>query len=80
MVAHGEIGFLFSFIAESLGLCSTKIYEGSSRIFPLVTLTVLLCTVIGRVTVFILVKRVSRPQGDEHGKRTRRQCQFGNLE
>lgn len=76
MVARGEIGFLISSLAESTGVFTSKdsssgqsssssattTYSGSSEIFLVVTWAILLCTVIGPLSVGVMVKRVRRLQ------------------
>ena len=64
MVARGEIGFLISSLANSQGLFSANPSEGSpsqddsSPIFLVVTWAIVLCTIIGPVTVGFLVRRL----------------------
>ena len=75
MVARGEIGFLISSLAESTGVFSASSASGneSSEMFLVITL----CTVIGPVSVGILVKRVKRLQSREMGLRTGREDPLG---
>lgn len=61
MVSRGEIGFLISSVAESRGIFS----PGQ---FLVVTWAILLCTLIGPVSVGLLVKRVKRLQQAERRK------------
>ncbi|KAF1349572.1 Sodium/hydrogen exchanger family-domain-containing protein [Delphinella strobiligena] len=72
MVARGEIGFLISSLAESTGVfgSGSSATSGSSEIFLIVTWAILLCTVIGPVSVGIMVKRVRRLQVQERAKET----------
>ena len=79
MVARGEIGFLISSLAESTGVFSASSASGneSSEMFLVVTWAVLLCTVIGPVSVGIWVKRVKRLQSRERGLRTGREDPLG---
>jgi len=64
MVARGEIGFLVSSLANSQGLFSAESsegspsQEGSSPIFLVVTWAIVLCTIVGPVTVGLLVRRL----------------------
>ena len=64
MVARGEIGFLISSLANSQGLFSANSSDGSSSqdenssIFLVVTWAIVLCTIIGPVTVGLLVRRL----------------------
>lgn len=65
MVARGEIGFLISSLAESNGIFvqpSSSSEQGASRIYLVVTWAIVLCTVIGPITVGSLVRRVKRLQ------------------
>jgi len=70
MVARGEIGFLISSLAESTGIFSSG-SEGSSELFLVVTWAVLLCTIIGPLSIGIMVKRVRRLQRREREGGTR---------
>ena len=70
MVARGEIGFLISSVAESQGIYNTHNPQGSSELFLVVTWAILLCTIIGPVSVGLLVKRVRRLQALERSTRT----------
>jgi Kef-type K+ transport system membrane component KefB len=65
MVSRGEIGFLISSVAESNGVFGEG---GNSEEFLVVTWAILLCTLIGPVTVGLLVKRVKRLQQAERRK------------
>ncbi|KAI4718203.1 Sodium/hydrogen exchanger [Aureobasidium sp. EXF-10727] len=62
MVARGEIGFLISSLAESNGVFGTVEGSGSSDIFLVATWAILLCTIIGPVSIGLMVKRVRRLQ------------------
>ncbi|KAK5111972.1 hypothetical protein LTR62_004506 [Meristemomyces frigidus] len=62
MVSRGEIGFLISSVAESVGVFGEG---GNTEEFLIVTWAILLCTLIGPVTVGLLVKRVKRLQQAE---------------
>ncbi|KAH7018729.1 Sodium/hydrogen exchanger family-domain-containing protein [Macrophomina phaseolina] len=66
MVARGEIGFLISSIAESKGIFSSTSTSASSshpdEIFLVVTWAIMLCTIIGPLTVGLLVRRVKKLQ------------------
>lgn len=62
MVARGEIGFLISSVAEANGVFG----EGeNTEEYLVVTWAILLCTLIGPITVGLLVKRVKRLQQTE---------------
>jgi Kef-type K+ transport system membrane component KefB len=65
MVSRGEIGFLISSVAEANGVFGEG---GNSEEFLVVTWAILLCTLIGPVTVGLLVKRVKRLQQAERRK------------
>ncbi|KAI4726058.1 Sodium/hydrogen exchanger [Aureobasidium sp. EXF-10728] len=62
MVARGEIGFLISSLAESNGVFGNVEGGGSSDIFLVATWAILLCTIIGPVSIGLMVKRVRRLQ------------------
>jgi len=72
MVARGEIGFLISSLAESTGVfrSASDDENGSSETFLVVTWAILLCTVLGPLSVGALVKRVRRLQMDERARGT----------
>jgi hypothetical protein len=67
MVARGEIGFLVSAIAQSNGIFDSANHSPNSRgssqdLFLIVTWAIMLCTVVGPVTVGLIVRRVRRLQ------------------
>ena len=67
MMARGEIGFLIAALAESKGVFASRDEtpaeeDGGSRIYLVVTWAVVLCTVIGPVSVGLLVRRVKKLQ------------------
>lgn len=63
MVARGEIGFLISAVANSNGVFGPKTdSEVDFDIFLVVTWAILLCTVIGPITLGCLAKRVRKVQ------------------
>jgi len=63
MTARGEIGFLIASLAETTGLfASSPDDTGSSDIYLVVTWAIVLCTIIGPLSVGSLVKRVRRLQ------------------
>jgi len=64
MVARGEIGCLISSLAESTGIFSSG-RDGSSELFLVVTWAVLLCTIIGPLSIGVMVKRVRMLQQRE---------------
>lgn len=70
MVARGEIGFLISSVAESDGVLGPTSDGSSSELFLVVTWAILLCTLIGPITVGLMVKRVRRLQAIERSQRT----------
>ena len=67
MVARGEIGFLISAVAASKGIFDTTDEESSpkgveSELYLIVTWAILLCTIVGPLTLGFLTKRVRRLQ------------------
>jgi Kef-type K+ transport system membrane component KefB len=62
MVARGEIGFLISSLAESNGVFGKVEGGGSSDIFLVATWAILLCTIIGPVSIGAMVNRVKKLQ------------------
>ncbi|KAM5356483.1 hypothetical protein ACJ41O_003129 [Fusarium nematophilum] len=69
MVARGEIGFLIAALAESKGIFG-RVPDGQpSELFLVVTWAISLCTVIGPISVGLLVNRVKQL---EMGSRKRR--------
>ena len=77
MIARGEIGFLISAIAESSGVYGATTTGQSSELFLVVTWAILLNTILGPVTVGVLVKRVRRLQELERSKETGRDDPLG---
>lgn len=84
MVARGEIGFLISSLAESTGVFSSSSSSSSSystgqssEIFLVATWAILLCTVIGPVSVGVMVRRVRRLQKMERERATGRKDPLG---
>lgn len=73
MVARGEIGFLISALAESRGIFTTTTVEwdstrdSSQDIFLIVTWAIMLCTIIGPVSVGLFVRRVRRLEKRKDG-------------
>lgn len=72
MVARGEIGFVVSAIAQSNGIFNPTNPSSSSKgptqdLFLIVTWAIMLCTVIGPVTVGLTVRRVRRLQSQRKG-------------
>lgn len=57
MVSRGEIGFLISSLADSNGIFSTG---NNDDIFLIVTWAIVLCTIVGPISVGLLVKRLKR--------------------
>ena len=74
MMARGEIGFLIAALAESTGIFASH-YESAAQevngpeIYLVVIWAVVLCTVIGPLSVGLLVRRVKKLQRQrrEHG-------------
>ena len=62
MVARGEIGFLISSLAESNGIFGTTQGGESSDIFLVATWAILLCTIVGPISIGTMVNRVRRLQ------------------
>ncbi|KAK7537296.1 Sodium/hydrogen exchanger family-domain-containing protein [Phyllosticta citribraziliensis] len=62
MVARGEIGFLISSVAQSKGVLSDEI-------FLVATWAIMLCTIIGPLTVGLLVRRVKTLQSSRESRR-----------
>lgn len=77
MVARGEIGFLISSVAESNGVFGAGESGGSSELFLIVTWAILICTLLGPVTVGLMVRRVKRLQEQERERRTGRADPLG---
>lgn len=71
MTARGEIGFLIASLAETTGLfASSSGSPGSSDIYLVVIWAIVMCTIIGPLSVGTLVKRVRRLQ-KERGRNSR---------
>jgi Kef-type K+ transport system membrane component KefB len=65
MTARGEIGFLIASLAETTGVFSSGISTGSaSEIYLIATWAIMLCTIIGPLSVGMLVKRVRQLDRD----------------
>ncbi|KAF4960963.1 hypothetical protein FGADI_613 [Fusarium gaditjirri] len=60
MVARGEIGYLISALAESKGIFGAIPDGQSSEIFLIVTWAITLCTIIGPISVGLIVNRVRK--------------------
>lgn len=58
MVARGEIGYLISALAESKGIFGRLPDGQPSELFLIVTWAITLCTVIGPISVGLIVNRV----------------------
>jgi hypothetical protein len=76
MVARGEIGYLISAVAESSGMFGreSRRADEPSDLFLVVTWAITLCTVIGPVSVGLLVRRVKMLEsrsgrGSQEGRR-----------
>jgi Kef-type K+ transport system membrane component KefB len=74
MTARGEIGFLIASVAASTGLFDSKKSQGqeqnnSSEIYLVVIWAVVLCTIIGPLSVGTLVRRVKRLEGKTGNER-----------
>lgn len=66
MTARGEIGFLIASLAETTGLfaSSSEPSIGSSEIYLVVIWAIVLCTIIGPLSVGTLVKRVRKLESE----------------
>jgi hypothetical protein len=71
MVARGEIGFLISSLAESNGVFGSAESGASSEMFLVATWAILLCTIIGPVSIGTMVNRVRRLQKARLGNTTK---------
>lgn len=76
MTARGEIGFLIASVAASTGLFDSAsrvpdagVVQSSSEIYLVVIWAVVLCTIIGPLSVGTLVRRVKRLEGKREGVR-----------
>lgn len=76
MTARGEIGFLIASVAASTGLFdstsdvqSAGLQGSSSQIYLVVIWAVVLCTIIGPLSVGSLVRRVKRLESKTEGER-----------
>ena len=71
MVARGEIGYLIASLAESTGVFKNHDQgskeDGSSQIYLVVVWAITLCTIIGPISVGVLVRRVRRLQKASEG-------------
>lgn len=70
MVARGEIGFLISSVAESKGVFGSTKNGESSETFLIVTWAILICTILGPLSVGLMVRRVKKLQQVEREKKT----------
>lgn len=64
MVARGEIGYLISALAESKGIFGRSENGESSELFLIVTWAITLCTVIGPISVGLIVNRVRKLESE----------------
>ncbi|RYC94652.1 hypothetical protein BFJ63_vAg2525 [Fusarium oxysporum f. sp. narcissi] len=64
MVARGEIGYLISALAESKGIFGATADGQSSEIFLIVTWAITLCTIIGPISVGLIVSRVRKLENE----------------
>ena len=63
MVARGEIGYLIASLAESTGVFRQHDQgDSSSQIYLIVVWAITLCTIIGPISVGVLVRRVKKLQ------------------
>jgi hypothetical protein len=60
MVARGEIGYLISALAESKGIFGRSAEGQPSELFLIITWAITLCTIIGPISVGLMVNRVRR--------------------
>ncbi|KAM0244161.1 hypothetical protein ACHAP5_006548 [Fusarium lateritium] len=58
MVARGEIGYLISALAESKGIFGRSADGQPSELFLIITWAITLCTIIGPISVGLIVNRV----------------------
>lgn len=58
MVARGEIGYLISALAESKGIFGRPADGQPSELFLIITWAITLCTIIGPISVGLIVNRV----------------------
>lgn len=58
MVARGEIGYLISALAESKGIFGRSEDGQPSELFLIITWAITLCTIIGPISVGLIVNRV----------------------
>jgi hypothetical protein len=79
MVARGEIGFLISSVAEANGVyrADNEDQGESSKLFLVVTWAILICTILGPLTVGLLVRRLKRLQEAERSEGTGREDPLG---
>ena len=77
MCARGEIGFLISSVAESDGVFGATENGKSSELFLVVTWATLLCTLLGPITVGLMVKRVKKLQALERSRQTGKEDPLG---
>ena len=74
MISRGEIGFLIASIAESRGIFASTSFPGptarggSSEIYLIVIWAVILCTIIGPVSVGTLTRRLKKFQTKERSR------------
>ncbi|KAG7416812.1 Na(+)/H(+)-K(+) antiporter GerN [Fusarium oxysporum f. sp. rapae] len=78
MVARGEIGYLISALAESKGIFGATADGQSSEIFLIATWAITLCTIIGPISVGLIVNRVRKLEnGSRKAKGERRKNVLG---
>jgi Kef-type K+ transport system membrane component KefB len=77
MVARGEIGFLISSVAQSTGVFSGGAQASGTDLFLVVTWAIIICTVLGPVTLGLLVRRVKRLQEIERDRKTGKEDPLG---
>lgn len=68
MVARGEIGFLIAAIADSIGVFSAVSNGDVEELYLVVIWAIMLCTIIGPVTVGVLSRVLRQHQRDERAK------------
>ena len=67
MTARGEIGFLISALADSNGIFEQE--DGSTQIFLVVAWAILLCTIVGPLSIGVLARRVKKLEKEGEQRR-----------
>ncbi|KAM0199481.1 hypothetical protein ACHAPI_003242 [Fusarium lateritium] len=69
MVARGEIGYLISALAESKGIFGRSADGQPSELFLIITWAITLCTIIGPISVGLIVNRVRQLESESQKAR-----------